>query len=898
MSLSDLTWSRLGEIFHAALEKDPADRAAFLAQECAGNQAARREVEAMLEAHEGSTRLLAEDRLLCESEAPDPRLGRKIGAYRLVELIGRGGMGDVYLAERDDDQYERRVAFKLIRPGLAGSGARERFLRERQILAQLEHPNIAMLLDGGMSDDGHPYLVMQYVDGQPITEYCREADLPLGERLELFRTVCETVQVAHQNLVVHRDLKPANILVTADGQVRLLDFGIAKLLDETEPDLTVNLDRMLTPAHAAPEQVTGQTVTTATDVYALGVLLYELVTDDRPFEVDQSSAAAIERSICESAPEPPSFRAPGRRKALRGELDNIVLKALRKEPGRRYQSARELGDDLANHLEGRPVLAQGDSLAYRARKALVRHRWAVGVSLVFLLVITVSLGAITRESHKRLAERDRAIAEQEKADAVVGVLSDLLTRSNPSNQPEGGVLSRDNFIAMLDEAVGGLDDQPAVQVRLRELLADVHRAHNRNEDWLEATEKVLEYHQRVGSSELTMAPSRHNRALAIQAVQGPRAAEPLLRESLEFHRKTLGPLHRDTGIATQDLAQALIIDRPDEAAALMDEAFAIALANDSVDSLAMARAFNGMGNLALGRGDISSARDSYDKALNLLEPFLGEAHPHVMTVSANLALTLRQPEELPRAEALLVRNRQLMEKVQGGRSTSVARSWEALGVVLVLQGRHEEALEAFTHATTIQREVSGPNHANTANPMVKAGAVLTAAGRPREALHLFDQVRAMEAARQPSEETGEKLLPVYGHTMQCLALYEAGRRAEALALLDELSVQLAEPAPAGQAWVLAELATVRTTILLAEGRAAEAVPWARQALAEREKEQGDLPRLLARDRALLAAALAGNGQEEEARNLLVDSLGPARQCGYLTPLQRVLLQEARASLGL
>ncbi len=901
--MKDPTWSRIGETFHAALECTPDERDDFLARECGDDPALLNEVQSMLAAHQGDTRMRVEDRLLSDGQTVAPRLGSVIGSYRLVSLLGRGGMGDVYLAERDDDQFEHRVALKLIRPGLGGQVATERFKRERQILAQLDHPNIATLLDGGVTSDGHPYLVMQYVDGQPVTEWCRERKLSLRDRLELFQTVCDAVQAAHNALVVHRDLKPANILVTNDGQVRLLDFGIAKLLDdelmdEAQQGLTVNLDLILTPAHAAPEQITRRPVTTATDVYALGVLLYELLTDEQPFAIDQSSAAAIERSICETIPQPPSRRVHGQGQKLRGELDHIVLMALRKEPSRRYQSARELGDDIACHLEGRPVKAQGDSVAYLSRKFLSRHRWAATAAAAFLVIIAWSQGTITQESHKRLAERDRAIAEQEKADAVVNVLSALLTRSNPANLPAGGILTRDNFITMLDEAVGDLDDQPGVQARLRELLADVHRAHNRNDDWLEAIEKVLKYHEQVGSPELTLAALQHERALAIKAVQGPRAAEPLLRESLERYRQMLGPRHRDTGIAVQDLAEALIIHRPEEASALMDEAFTIAQANDAVDFLAMARAFNGLGNLVLARGDIASARDNYEKALGLLEPFLGEAHPYVMTVSANLALTLRQPEELARAESLLNHNRELLEKVQGGRSRDVGRAWESLGVVLVLQGRHDEAIDAFDRATAIMSEVSGKNHADTANPLVKAGTVLTAAGRPQEAVERFAQVRAMEAARQPSEETGEKLLPLFGHTMQCLALYEAGSREEALVLLDTLSHHLDEPARAGQAWVLAELATVRATLLLAEKRPAEAVTAARQALAEREKEQGGLPRLMARNQALLAAALAESEQRDRAANLLSDSYAKALDCGYLTPLQRLILEKAHESLGL
>jgi serine/threonine-protein kinase len=901
--LSEPTWSRIGELFHAALEQPPEERDRFLARECGDDTALLSEIESMLAAHEDQSRLRVEDRLLSDGEQVDPMLGRVIGAYRLVSLIGRGGMGDVYLAERDDDQFEHRVAFKLIRPGLGGRAATERFLRERQILAQLQHPNIAMLLDGGVTEDGHPYLVMQYVDGRPLTEWCRERGLSLRQRLELFLTVCDAVQAAHNNLVVHRDLKSANILVMADGQIRLLDFGIAKLLDEKLVDdaqggLTVDFDRLLTPTHAAPEQVTGQAVTTATDVYALGVLLYELLTDERPFDVDQSSAAAIERSICETVPEPPSRRSREHRKELRGELDNIVLMALRKEPGRRYQSARELADDIASHLQGRPVKAQGDSLAYRTRKALKRHRWAVTAAAVVLLTIAWSLAAITRESRQRLAQRDRAIAEQAKADAVVGVLSDLLTRSNPRNLPDGGVLTRDNFITMLAEAVDGLDHQPDVQARLRQLLVGVHKAHHRNDDWLAAVEKLLAWHEQAGSDSLKIAALRHELALATLAIQGEQVAEPLLRESLARHQRLLEPLSRDVGIAAQDLAGALILRSPAEAAELMDQAFRIALANDAVDSLGMARAFNGLGNVELARGEIGAARENYEKALSLLEPHLGEAHPHVMVVTSNLARTLKRPQDLDRAELLLQRNRQIMEKVRGERTLGVALSWESLGVVLVLQGRHAEAVAAFDQAAAIQREVSGENAVGTANPLVKAATVLIAAGRPNEAVERFARVRAMESARDPEEQSPEKLLPVYGHAMQSLALYEAGRREEALAVLDELTPWLDDPAPAGQAWVLAELACVRTTLLMAEGRAAEAVPAARQALAERLKEQGELPRLVARDRSLLAAALAGTGQQEEARTLLAPSLALALDCGYLTPLQRLLLLQAQATLDL
>ncbi len=443
---------------------------------------------------------------------------------------------------------------------------------------------------------------------------------------------------------------------------------------EAGKDLTLSLDRILTPAHAAPEQVTGQPVTTATDVYALGVLVYEMLTDERPFAVDQSSAAAIERSICNTPPIPPGHHSPH----LKGEVENIVLMALRKESVRRYPSARELGEDVAHHLVGRPVRAQGYSVAYRARKALGRHRWAAGTVVVFLLTVAIAMGAITRESQRRLVERDRALAEPVRADAVVHVMSDLLARSNPEYLPEGGVLTRDNFISMLGEAVVDLVDQPAVQARMRELMAQVHQAHGRNEEWLAAIEEVAAYHREVGSDPHKMAAIEHARARAINEVMGVATAEPLLRESLERQCRLFGPLHLNVGIAAQDLAQILFREKPEEAAKLMNEAFSIAQVSGAADSLSMARTFNGLGNQAVARGDWAEARDNYDRALVLLEPYLGVAHPHVMVVTYNLALTLRQPEELSRAESLLRRNRHRMESTHGPQTKNVpgpGRPW-------------------------------------------------------------------------------------------------------------------------------------------------------------------------------------------------------------------------------
>ena len=391
-------WGKIESLFFTAIELNPRERAAFLEAACDGDISLREELEAMLAADEDSMAFALESKFFSEeSLKPDPSklIGMHIGPYRVEQIIGEGGMGTVYLAERDDEQFNQKVALKLVRPGYHSAELYRRFRIERQILARLTHPNITRLLDGGITPDGQPYLVMQYVEGRPITAFCDEQSLSIGERLSLFRTVCAAVHHAHRNLVVHRDLKPSNILVTDDGVVKLLDFGIAKLL---EPELyvskvvTQSQMRLMTPEYAAPEQVRGDTITTATDIYALGVLLYELLSGRRPYRLTSRIQAEIERIICEEDPQRPStaLTAGAQRttvttdptaevlsrarrtgvsrlkKMLQGDLDNIVMMALRKEPDRRYNSAKQLAEDISSYLSGRPVDARSNTAGISA----------------------------------------------------------------------------------------------------------------------------------------------------------------------------------------------------------------------------------------------------------------------------------------------------------------------------------------------------------------------------------------------------------------------------------------------------------------------------------------------------------------------------------------------------
>jgi eukaryotic-like serine/threonine-protein kinase len=419
-------WELVKDVFNNALQQDAASRDDFLRGACGGDDALLGEVRSLLAALDGAETLMAKPVIapgwLGGSDA-DALANRPIGPYRLIRRIGRGGMADVYLAIRADHLYRKLVAIKLVKSGLQSEEVLRRFRHERQTLAVLDHPNIVKLLDAGTTDDGVPYLVMDFVQGQAIDEYCGSRRLSLAERLRLFRTVCGAVHYAHQNLVIHRDLKPSNVLVTADGSPKLLDFGIAKLLRPEYSDQTVGLTRSdlrpMTPDYASPEQVRGEPITTATDIYSLGVLLYRLLTGHSPYHVKGKSALEYEHAICETEPEPPSAsvvraQPPGEdmraRRKLDGELDTIVLMALRKEPQRRYPSAEQFAEDIRRYLEGLPVLACKDTLRYRTTKFVRRHTAAVAAAGV--VAATLVAGVVAIAWQYRVAEGERARAER------------------------------------------------------------------------------------------------------------------------------------------------------------------------------------------------------------------------------------------------------------------------------------------------------------------------------------------------------------------------------------------------------------------------------------------------------------------------------------------------------
>jgi len=434
-------WQQIKELLGTALKLSPTLRVSFLEEVGANDSVLREEVERLLAAEKKAGSAFLTDAAIAEEFRGDTPergahwIGRMIGAYRIVEEIGVGGMGEVFRAVRTDEEYDKEVAIKLVRTGADADFVIGRFKNERQILANLDHPNIARLLDGGTTEAGLPYVVMELVRGEPIDQYCDERKLPTTERLKLFLEVCGAVQYAHQRLIIHRDIKPSNILVTREGVPKLLDFGIAKILESGPPvegfEPTVTLFRFLTPGYASPEQVRGEVITTASDVYSLGVVLYELLTGQSPYGVTRGTSREMEQAVSDHEPEKPSLvvlreegtagsdGAKPRRlestgsvrdgsperlsKRLRGDLDNVVLMALRKEPRRRYASVEQFAEDVRRHLANLPVVARKDTLSYRASKFVIRHKTGVAVAAMFILTVAAGFAVTLREA--RIAGR-------------------------------------------------------------------------------------------------------------------------------------------------------------------------------------------------------------------------------------------------------------------------------------------------------------------------------------------------------------------------------------------------------------------------------------------------------------------------------------------------------------
>lgn len=653
--MSSERWRKVDELFCSALEIESHRRAEYLREACAGDQSLQEEVEALLACQQEAGAFIespaVDDALgLIAVESGEPIANHRIGPYEIIREIGHGGMGAVFLAARADDAYKKQVAIKVVKRGFDNSFITTRFRAERQILANLDHPNIARLLDGGATEEGLPYLVMEYIEGLPIDQYCDERSLSTTERLKLFRVSCSAVQYAHQNLVIHRDIKPSNILVTEGGTPKLLDFGIAKILrpDAEQQTQTATAARMMTPDYASPEQVRGESITTASDIYSLGVLLYKLLTGRHPYRFKTLLPQEIERVICETAPERPSTAVsrveegmasdgvnattprPVRgkpeklRRVLGGDLDNIVLMAMRKEPARRYSSVEQFAEDIRRHLTGLPVIARRDTFSYRAGKFVTRHRASVAAAVLIAMTLIAGIIATVWQARVARAERDKARSEQAKSQRINAFLQSVLQYANPAwysagkdKGPKTTVLDALNDAAKRVETE--FTDEPEVRADLHQTMGDTYRALEFYDEAEHHFRSSLEIRRRLyGENSVRVAENIFYLG-AVQNAKGNYAeAEPLCRQALAIQR-----LNPDEGNNLPFIIQELtasLSGRGDVAAceALDREALDIFRRRYGTEDIRVAFAHFKLGTDYFLLGDLEKAKTHSEEALRLL----------------------------------------------------------------------------------------------------------------------------------------------------------------------------------------------------------------------------------------------------------------------------------------
>jgi eukaryotic-like serine/threonine-protein kinase len=760
-------WNRVEDLFHRASELEPGRRAEFLQQACGNDETLRREVESLLALEKQADHFIELPALevmgrLAANESGIAAPPEKIGPYRIVREIGRGGMAVVYLAERDDQNYRSRVAIKMVKPGIGTDPVLERFRNERQTLAALDHPNIVKLLDGGRTGLGLPYLVMEHVEGLAIDRYCDLNKLSIDSRLRLFRTVCSAVQYAHQNLVIHRDLKPGNILVTKDGVPRLLDFGIAKLLNPECMDtpLVTRMDwRLMTPEYASPEQVRGQPVTSGSDIYSLGVILYEILTGHRPFEIGDRPWSEIERVISDQEPARPSTRVSAdKQHLLRGDLDSIAMKALEKDPSRRYATAYELSADIGRYLSHETVIARPATAVYRARKYVRRHPFGVAVAAGLVLLLGAFSGMQSMELRRITRERDRA-------NRVTEFMEGMFRVSDPSETHGSSVTAREILDKASNNIDTGLARDPELQAEMMYVMGMVYR----NLGLFPSAQSLLGRSAEIrrgalGPQNADTLQSMHDLGWTLNLEGRLRDAEKLQRETVDARRRVFGEQSVDTIRSMSNLAWTL--DREGnyaEAEKLQRTVLDGQRRLFKTDNADTAKYMNNLAATLGHQGRYAEAEKMKRDTLEIRRRILGPEHPDTLTAMNNLAYTLQQEGHYPESEKLQRETLGIQKRVLGPEHPDTLRSMNNLANTLVREGQHDEALELQRQALATKQRVLGPEHQDTLWAIRTMAENLQQMGQYQDAERL--QREALEIQRRVLGPDGPETL----ETMTALA---------------------------------------------------------------------------------------------------------------------------------
>ena len=850
--MTDPQFERLEKLFRAAQLHPVDERQEFVDSVCGDDPELKRELEALIQAHDEAVESEFLGEVARESvidwiddggKAEDTWIGRQIGPYTIVKTIGQGGMGNVFMAERREP-YRQLVAIKLLRESVQSEESVRRFDMERQILASLSHPNIAQLLDGGKTEDEVPYLVLEYVEGVALTEYCDAHRLDLQKRLRLFLTVCRAVQYAHQNLIIHRDLKPSNILVMASGEIKLLDFGIAKLINPQLANLAAPVTRtefrVMTPEYASPEQIRSEPLSTATDVYALGVVLYELLTGHKPYRLDQRAPHEMARIVCEQDPQRPSVVVAreetlvsgdgtekridpeevaaardltvGRlQRSIKGDLDNIVLKALRKEAALRYGSAENLAIDVTRHLDGQPVGARPQTIGYKVRKFVERNRLLTAVSLAASALMIFGIAALAWQSRQMRAAYDHAElarleAEEtlERSEAIGSFLTGLIGAGDPF-AVSGSVATTEDLLDQAVARVDGLSEQPRVQAHLLRMIGNafysrglldkaepllqralaLHRSNlveaRRMTEEIEE-EDLGELRAELSDSLLALAQVYHERGEHVES-------EALYREALTLRRQVFGDDHLSVTEAINGLAallgdvgeyeEALVITREgleiqrrlgrhhknmgdllyrlgsllrleasyEEAVPVLRESIDVHRIVWGSEHPSLARAMGELSNVYYFLGDYQAAEPLIRESLAMKKNLFGDDHLDVAADLRNLSRILSGQGRLEEAEEAARESVAILARLYPGDHIWSAAALEALAMTLVGQQQFEEAEAAYFNSLGMQARLVGEEHPGVARSYRHLAHLEMARGRSEAAYDYYQRSLAIFSKR-------------------------------------------------------------------------------------------------------------------------------------------------------